>query len=98
MDKEKDDNEVKIVGELARRFLRTMNGHSSFLRFKASQMAGAALLLAMKVLQSPFATDFGLAMQLTNLNARNPFLPDEQYQHTANEAEELKSAADQGSS
>ena len=97
MDKENDDNEVKLVGELARRFLRTMNGHSSFLRFKVSQMAGAALLLAMKVLQSPFATDFGL-MQLTNLNARNSFLPDEQYQHTANETEELKSAADQGSS
>ena len=86
------------MGELARRFLRTMNGHSSFLRFKSSHMAGAALLLSMNVLQSQFANDFGLAVQLTNLNARYVYLPDENY--TANEAheevEEQKSA-DRGS-
>ena len=87
------------MGELARRFLRTMNGHSSFLRFKSSHMAAAALILAMNVLQSPFANEFGLAVQLTNLNARSAYLPDEPF--TANEAdeeaEEQKSFAFQGS-
>ena len=41
-------------------------------------MAGAALLLSMNILQSPFASEFGLAVQLSNLNARSAYLPDEQ--------------------
>lgn len=50
VDEESKDQESHLVGELARRFLRCLVSHSSFLHFKTSQMAASALLLSMNVL------------------------------------------------
>ena len=64
----RDDENAKHVDKLARRLLQVMVGHSSFLNFKASQMAGAALLLSMNMLQSQtLANLLGLPSQLSNL-------------------------------
>lgn len=49
VDEEYLHEESRLVGEQARRLLRCMVSHSSFLKYKSSQMAGAALMLAMNV-------------------------------------------------
>ena len=36
LDQEYEDEESRMVGDLARRFLRVMVGHSAFLRYKTS--------------------------------------------------------------
>ena len=60
-----------MVGDLTRRILRCVVSHSAFLRFKTSQMAAAALMLAMNLHQSSIAKDVGLPCQLKNLNERS---------------------------
>lgn len=49
LDQEYLNKESKMIGDLARRLLRNMVGHSSFLKFKTSQMAAAALLLSVNI-------------------------------------------------
>jgi len=60
LDQEYLSVESRLIGELARRLLRILVGHSSFLKFKTSEMASAALMLAINVSQSPIATQIGL--------------------------------------
>ena len=51
-----------------------MVGHSQFLRYKTSQIAGAALVMAINIHQSPIAVSkLSLPCQLRNLNARSAF-------------------------
>ena len=83
VDQEYENEESRMVGDLARRLLRCMVGHSAFLRFKTSQMAAAALMLAMNILQSPIALRLGLPVRLPNIYAKSAFsevagVPDEE--------------------
>jgi hypothetical protein len=73
LDQEDVDEDARKVGDLARRALRSIVGHSSFLRFKTSQMAGAALMLAINIHQSSIAPQLGLPGKLSNLHERSAF-------------------------
>ena len=50
-----------------------MVSHSAFLRYKTSQMAASALMLAINIHQSPIAKQLGLPRQLSNLFKKSPF-------------------------
>ena len=60
LDMECADEEAALVGDLSRRILRVMVSHSAFLRYKTSQMAASALMLAINIHQSPIAKSIGL--------------------------------------
>lgn len=49
LDQELMDEEAEKIGDLARRFMRCMVSSSYFLRFKVSQIAASALILAINV-------------------------------------------------
>ena len=73
IDLERYDEDAEKIGDLARRFIRCLVGHSAFLRFKVSQIAAAALLLAINIHQSPLAESLGLPGRLRNIYARGFF-------------------------
>lgn len=73
LDMEQSDEQSRMIGDLARRFIRCMVSHSSFLKFKTSQISAAALILAINVYQSPIAEQIGLPSQLKDLYQRSAF-------------------------
>lgn len=73
VDREAADEEAAQVGGLARSLCRVMAGHSSFLRFKSSQVAASALLLAINISVSPVSALVGLPKQLVDLPARSAY-------------------------
>lgn len=82
LDEEYHFAESKIVGELARRLLRIFVSHSSFLRFKTSHMAGAALMLSINIAQSKIATQIDLPFRLKNLNQKSTYFQFENAQNS----------------
>lgn len=73
LDQEEDDEECGVVGELARTLIRCMVSHSTYLRFKSSQIAACALILSINICQSDVATKIGCPKKLSNLYARSFF-------------------------
>jgi len=65
-----------------------MVSHSLFLRFKSSQVAASALLLAINIHQSPIAEEIGLPCQLENIEARSFFFEATSEKRESSESEE----------
>ena len=54
VDQEKQDASDALVGDLARKFIKSMQLRSIYLNFTPSQIAAAALMLSMNICSSPF--------------------------------------------
>jgi len=73
VDREKSDSNDARVGNLARKMLRCMLLSSTYLHFKPSQVAAAALLLSMNINGSECAQLMGAPNVLHDLHEKSVF-------------------------